>query len=127
MNDYPYGNDPGRGPYESSSGVNVNVGGFMIGAIVGAGLALLLAPASGGETRRRIGDTARKLGSAARDKFEDLKSSASGVAEDLKAGAEAARETYSTGRMPQGSSDQVATPRTAQPGIRNEPGRGTNS
>src|SRR5262249_27619926 len=77
MNDYPYGGEMGRGPsnFESSSGVNV--GGFMIGALIGAGLALLLAPASGGETRRRLGDTARKIGSAAKDKIQDIRGGAS--------------------------------------------------
>ncbi len=36
--------------------------GLLIGAAVGAGVALLLAPAPGGETRRRLGDAARLLG-----------------------------------------------------------------
>jgi len=77
MNDYPYGGEMGRGPsnYESSSGVNM--GGFMIGALVGASLALLLAPASGGETRRKLGDTAKKIGNAAKDKIQDMQSQVS--------------------------------------------------
>lgn len=36
--------------------------GFVVGAVVGAGIALLLAPAKGEETRNRIGDAAKKLG-----------------------------------------------------------------
>jgi len=35
--------------------------GFICGALLGAGVALLMAPATGGETRRRLGETARRL------------------------------------------------------------------
>lgn len=35
--------------------------GFLTGALIGAGVALLLAPASGSETRRRLSQTARRL------------------------------------------------------------------
>ena len=35
--------------------------GFLCGALIGAGVALLMAPASGAETRRRLGETARRL------------------------------------------------------------------
>lgn len=77
MNEYPYGGDMGRGPSNYESNTGVNLGGFMIGALVGASLALLLAPASGGETRRRLGDTAKKIGSVAKDKIQDMQSSGS--------------------------------------------------
>ena len=36
--------------------------GFVVGAVVGAGLALLLAPASGSDTRQRLRDKAVELG-----------------------------------------------------------------
>lgn len=67
MNDYPYGSDVGQG---SSSN---NMMGFFVGALVGAGVALLLAPAPGGHTRRRLADTAKRLGSAAKDKMSELR------------------------------------------------------
>lgn len=35
--------------------------GFMLGAVLGAGIALLLAPATGEETRRRLRETASRL------------------------------------------------------------------
>ena len=35
--------------------------GFLWGALVGAGVALLMAPASGTETRKKLGETARRL------------------------------------------------------------------
>jgi len=43
--------------------------GFILGAVVGAGIALLVAPASGSETRRRIKEKAQDL----REKSEELK------------------------------------------------------
>ena len=55
------------------------VTGLLIGAVVGAGLALLLAPASGSETRRRLkakaqdfGNKANALGESARDTFDEV-------------------------------------------------------
>ena len=45
----------------------MSVTGFLLGAVVGAGIALLLAPSPGGDTRRKLGETARRLGSRASD------------------------------------------------------------
>lgn len=63
------------------------VAGFVLGAMVGAGIALLLAPASGSETRQRIKDKAREL----RGKAGELKDSARGaiehVSESVRTGA----------------------------------------
>lgn len=62
MNEYR--NDNGTG--------GVNLAGFLLGAVVGAGLALLLAPATGGETRKKLGETARRIG----DRASELKNRA---------------------------------------------------
>ena len=53
---------------ESASGLKW----LMIGAALGAGLALLLAPASGEETRRQLGRRARKIRQAAEDAIDEL-------------------------------------------------------
>ena len=53
-----------------------NLGLITAGAIVGAGTALLLAPSSGRETRRRLGDQASKLGTAALDAAREHKDEA---------------------------------------------------
>lgn len=45
---------------------------FSGGAVVGAGVALLFAPASGEETRRMIGERLEKVGDAASAKLRDL-------------------------------------------------------
>ncbi len=47
--------------------------GVIAGALVGAGVALLLAPQSGEETRERIADRARRLGSRADASWDDLR------------------------------------------------------
>jgi len=53
-----------------------NLGLIAAGAIVGAGAAILLAPASGRETRRRLGTEASKLGDAAVDAMREHKDEA---------------------------------------------------
>lgn len=47
------------------------VSGLALGTLIGAGVALLLAPQSGRRTRRRIARAAEDLGDEARDRFED--------------------------------------------------------
>lgn len=58
-----------QGPAQSN-----NVAGtalvFLAGGIVGATIALLMAPCSGVETRRRIGETASRVGGRVRDDVE---------------------------------------------------------
>ena len=53
-----------------------NLGLVAAGAVVGAGAAILLAPSSGRETRRMLGDQASKLGSAALDAVREQKEEA---------------------------------------------------
>jgi gas vesicle protein len=47
--------------------------GLILGALVGAGLALLLAPQSGAETRRGLARRARQLSGDARDRYEEAR------------------------------------------------------
>ena len=57
---------------EEDHGVAVLIS-FLIGGIVGAGLALLLAPQSGQKTRRQIADMAEDARDAATDYARQLK------------------------------------------------------
>lgn len=66
--------------------------GFMLGAVVGAATALLMAPESGADTRHRIATAARKLGRHARDVSGDL---AHDAKEALEAGQSAFQESRS--------------------------------
>ena len=58
--------------------------GFLLGAAVGAGVALLLAPTSGEETRRRIGESAGRLKSTAGHRLNELKESAGSRISEMK-------------------------------------------
>ena len=73
-----------------ASGVMV---AFMLGAIAGAAVALLVAPASGEETRRKLGEKARegrdKAGEAARHGREFLRNQRDGLSTAFERGKEA--------------------------------------
>jgi gas vesicle protein len=66
---------------------------FMLGAIAGAAVALLVAPASGEETRRKLGEKARegrdKAGEAARQGREFLRTQRDGISTAFERGKEA--------------------------------------
>ena len=72
--------------------------GFALGAVVGGMLGLLLAPASGEKTRRRIGETARRLGRDARHSLDGVRETvgeaAGGLGADVKAAVDAGREAF---------------------------------
>lgn len=56
-----------------NSGVRTFAAGLLIGALVGAGIALLVAPQSGEETRRTIARRARRLAADARERYEEAR------------------------------------------------------
>ena len=56
-----------------NSGVRTFAAGLLIGALVGAGIALLVAPSSGEETRRLISRRARRLAADARDRYDEAR------------------------------------------------------
>jgi gas vesicle protein len=66
---------------------------FMLGAIAGAAVALLVAPASGEETRRKLGEKARegrdKAADAARQGREFLRNQREGLSTAFERGKEA--------------------------------------
>ena len=72
--------------------------GIIIGAAAGAALALLLAPAPGEETRRRIGDAARKLSGEGKRKFDDLRDAAQDRVSEVKDAVRAGRDAYREAR-----------------------------
>lgn len=63
--------EPYRGPYVVVEKRDAGIGPLLIGLAVGAGLALLLAPRSGEETRQAIARRAKRAQEAAQDLVED--------------------------------------------------------
>jgi gas vesicle protein len=82
----------------SGSDVSSVVMGFALGALIGAGIALLLAPGSGKETRQRLVDTGGRWRNAARSKFDQVRDTASGLKQDAKSALEAGREAFKQGQ-----------------------------
>jgi gas vesicle protein len=78
---------------------------FVVGAIAGAAVALLWAPAPGAETRRKLGDAAResseKAAEAARQGREFLRQQRESVSSAVEKGKEAFGQA--TGRGPKES------------------------
>jgi len=67
---------------------------FLVGAIIGAGVMLLLAPAAGTETRRKIGMKAQQLGNGAKDVIGKTRQTIVGIKEDATSAIQAGRESF---------------------------------
>lgn len=79
-------------PYTQGAAVAAgsSVMSFMMGAVVGASLALLLAPETGSQTRHRLADAARKVGQRVRHSADDL-------ANDAREAVEHGRQEFQQG------------------------------
>lgn len=79
-----------------------SVGPFFLGALIGAGLALLFAPQSGEETQDEIKTRARKLRLAAEDRMREAQESLEGrmdtVRDGVQARVEIVRDAVASGR-----------------------------
>lgn len=62
--------------------------GFVLGGLVGAGVALLAAPQSGRRTRRKLRHTAEDIGAQAEEKLEHLAEDAQWYADQARRVAE---------------------------------------
>jgi len=71
---------------------------FVIGGAIGAGIALLTAPASGRETRRRIGQTSRQLGSRVQNGVNRVRGHLSGLKDDVQTAVNSGRDTFNRER-----------------------------
>lgn len=72
--------------------------GFVLGAALGAGIALLLAPRSGKETRQRLADTGQRWRNAARGTLGQALETANDFKADAKSASEAGREAFEHGQ-----------------------------
>ena len=71
---------------------------FLLGAAVGAGVALLVAPASGEDTRKKLGDAARRIGNNVGDKVSLAKDELSRRTDDVRSAVVAGRDAYTRAR-----------------------------
>jgi len=80
-----------------------NVGSFLIGALLGAGVALLLAPHSGKETQDELRSRALELRDKAEDRVRDASRQLEGrldeAREGIQAQAERVRDAVDSGRQ----------------------------
>ena len=90
MDEYEWYDDdePYRQPYVIVERSEPGVGSFLIGLALGAGVALLLAPQSGEETRRVIAKRARKAQDAAKDFVEDVSGTVADKFQEVRASVE---------------------------------------
>src|SRR6476620_7794223 len=91
MDDYDWYDDEPyvvREPYVIVERREAGVGSFLIGIALGAGVALLLAPQSGEETRRSIARRARRDQVAAQDFVEDVSGTVAGKFHEVRSSVE---------------------------------------
>jgi gas vesicle protein len=73
---------------DSDSGIGAFFAGVLIGGLVGAATALLMAPQSGEETRRTIGRYGNEFRDRAQDSLEDARERAEATVADARRRAE---------------------------------------
>jgi gas vesicle protein len=81
MSDYEMDDE---GPYVVIERREPGIGAFVLGAAIGAGLALLFAPRTGEETRRELQRQARKMGDQAQDFVSEVTESVSNTFQSAK-------------------------------------------
>ena len=82
----------------SNNGGSSNIGsslmGFALGAVIGAGLALLLAPESGKKTRQRLASTARDWGKSAEQTIDQARDVVAELGTDAKSALKAGQDAF---------------------------------
>ncbi len=73
--------------YDQDANAMNFVSGFLLGAVVGAGIALLMAPEAGNRTRRRIRRVAGELKETATDQLDDFADDVKSRVDDAVRGA----------------------------------------
>jgi gas vesicle protein len=89
-------------PYIVIERHSVGVGSFVYGALIGAGLALLLAPRSGRETRTELRTGVQRIRDRAEDAVRQVQETVTGTFDDVRDEVsdriDAAREAFDAGR-----------------------------
>ena len=92
--------------------------GFALGAVIGAGLALLLAPDSGKNTRQRLASGARRLSRSAEHTFDQARETISDLGNDAKSALKAGQDSFAHDRATRESNSERRTPPTGDPAPR---------
>jgi gas vesicle protein len=95
MQEYPDFNGSGRNA--------TSITPFMLGAVLGAGIALLLAPAHGKDTRKRVGSTVKRWGDGARHAIKRTRENLNDFSHDAKSAIEKGRQEYLRTRTESGA------------------------
>lgn len=77
-----------------TSNAGATLMGFAVGAVVGAGLALLLAPDSGKRTRQRLASTARRLSTDAGHTLEQARDTVAELGADARSAVKAGQDSF---------------------------------
>jgi gas vesicle protein len=101
----------------SPSNIGSTLVAFALGAAVGGGLALLLAPESGSKTRERLASTARRWGKNAGETMEHARDAVTDLGIDAKSAIKAGQEAFAQDRVAREARSERwmasdATPRT---------------
>ena len=97
-----------------TSNTGTTLVGFAVGAVVGAGLALLLAPASGDRTRERLASTARRWTKNTRQTLNNARDTVGEFGADARSAVEAGRNAFK--HDGQNSAPPRPAPKTAMKG-----------
>lgn len=71
---------------------------FMVGALVGAAAALLLAPANGKDARKKVGVAAQKLGTNAKNVIGRTRHFVEGIKSDAQSAMKSGRDEFERNR-----------------------------
>ena len=83
--------------YETEAGGGGFMMGLLTGAVLGAGLGMLLAPKAGADLRSQLGEQARQVGTKASEQYRRASETATGWAERGREMVNEAREVVSRG------------------------------
>ena len=94
----------------NTSGTGLALMGFALGAAVGAGLALLIAPDSGKKTRERLASTAQRWSKGAGHVIDQARDAVSELGTDAKSAIQAGQDSFQHDRATRDSRSARVTP-----------------